>query len=81
MNDDTVQEEVELPNLWDVISSDGFNYNDYAENEQSIIKPRLEEKGYSSIIFAMGEQDSFGPLTRIVQCIDSEGNDCQFFYG
>jgi hypothetical protein len=75
------EDEEEFADLWDVISSEGFDFNDYAEHEQIILKPRLEEKGYSSIVFAMGEEDSFGPLTRVVQCVDAQGNDTTFVYG
>lgn len=76
-----MDETEELPDLSGVISLAGFDFLEYLEQEQLILKPRMEELGYSSIVFAMGEEDDFGPLTRIVQCVDPEGNDKTFFYG
>lgn len=76
-----MDEEEELPDLSDEISFEGFNFEEYFEQEQLILKPRMEEKGYSSIVFAMGEEDELGMLTRVVQCVDAEGNDRMFTYG
>lgn len=44
-----------------------FDFSRYYEDEQVILKPALELKGYTNIRFRMGERDSFGPLFRIVE--------------
>jgi hypothetical protein len=75
-----VDEEEEYPNLEDEISFEGFDFAEYVEHEQIILKPRMEAKGYSSIVFAMGEEDELGPLIRLVQCVDADGNDKVFMY-
>jgi hypothetical protein len=67
--------------LYEVISMDGFDYNLFIRDEKEILKPRLEEKGYTDIQFFMGEQDSFGPLSRICYCKDPDGNIKAFIYG
>lgn len=55
-----------------------FSYNPrtYRDEEETIIKPQLEAKGYTGITFSMGESDSFGPLSRKVHT-DQE----DFWYG
>lgn len=75
-----VDDEEEYQNLEDEISFEGFDFAEYLEHEQVILKPRMEAKGYSSIVFAMLEEDEFGPLIRVVQCVDAEGNDRTFTY-
>lgn len=67
---------MELQDLYDEISMAGFDYARYWEHEESIIKPRLEEKGHTNIRFSMGERDSFGPLTRLVHT-----DTATFIYG
>lgn len=75
-----MDDEQELLNLEDEISFEGFDFEEYVEHEQIILKPRMEAKGYSNIVFAMEEEDEFGPLVRRVQCVDAEGNDKTFTY-
>lgn len=71
----------EYEDLFDVMSFDGFSYINWAIDEDRIIRPRLEEAGYYAITFANGEADSFGPLTRVVSCIDPSGKLRKFIYG
>ena len=67
--------------LDEVISFDGFVFADYWNGEQNLLKPRLEELGYTNIRFYNGEADSFGPLMRVCECVDPEGNSRKYYYG
>lgn len=68
--------------LYDVISLEGFDYDEYWKGEEEIITPRLQEKGYENISFHDGERDSFGPLTRIVKAtVGFSGPEVEFIYG
>jgi hypothetical protein len=69
--------------LYSVLPSDkweGFSYADYRNGEQKILKPALEKLGYYNIAFYMGEQDSFGPLSRVVFAY-KDGVRFTFIYG
>lgn len=70
-----------MKELWSVVEAKGFDYDKYFDHEQTIIKPEMEAKGYTNIRFRMGEQDSFGPLSRIVSATDENGNPQTFMYG
>jgi hypothetical protein len=72
---------IHYTDLYEIISMDGFDYAMFFRDEQNILKPRLEKAGYKEIVFVMGEQDSFGPLTRVVVCTDKDDNRCYFIYG
>lgn len=67
--------------LYDHIDMTGFDYGKYREHEQSILKPRLEEKGFTDIKFIPGETDSFGPLSRGVRMTNKDGNRGTAWYG
>lgn len=59
-----------------------FDYGNYLEHEQSIIKPALEHLGYTNIFFQTAQQDSFGPLARTVWYTDPiTGEQRQAWYG
>ena len=66
-----------------LISFDGFEWNSktYFEQERTILQPRMEALGYSEIIWLNGEQDSFGPLTRVCRAFDRKGDLHWFVYG
>jgi len=63
------------PDIWD-----GFSFCNYMTGEKDILQPRLEAKGYTNIIFSMGEYDSFGPLSRVVNA-RLNGERIKFIYG
>ena len=69
-------------NLFDFIriEEDEFDFSSYYEGEEQIMKPRLEKLGYSRVVFRMGEQDSFGPLSRLVYA-EKDGQTYQWYYG
>lgn len=67
--------------LDDLISFEGFSFSKWREHEREILKPRLEEKGYTKIQFGMAEEDSFGPLVRSVTMLNSDGERVTAFYG
>ena len=71
------------PDLTEVISFAGFSFANatYHEQELKILQPRLEALGYTKIIWMMGEQDSFGPLTRLCSVISPDGKPITFMYG
>lgn len=58
-----------------------FDFSSYHSGEQRILKPALEKRGYTNVSFYMGEQDSFGPLSRGVVAKDPEGKRVRFYYG
>lgn len=59
----------------------GFRFGEYFIGEDAILRPALEAKGFTSISFAMGEADSFGPLIRNVTAVDPTGKRVMFQYG
>ena len=69
--------ELELPSeFWS-----RFSFEDYHRDEQQLLKPALEAQGFTNVVFSMGEQDSFGPLSRVVTCEDKTGKTRYFVYG
>ena len=72
---------VEYEELHKIVSFEGFDFRNFFRHEQTILKPRLERKGYKNIKFLMGEKDSFGPLTRVCHCNDKDGHKRYFIYG
>jgi hypothetical protein len=73
--------EVEYEDLPDGISLKGFNWKYYRISEEDVLRPQFDAQGFRGVTFRMGEADSFGPLTRIVQCFDKDGNARKFIYG
>lgn len=71
----------ETEELYDVISLDGLNLHTLGENEDAIIRPRLEEQGFYAIHFENCAVNKFGVLSRIVTCIDYNGKYRKFIYG
>lgn len=67
--------------LDEIISFDGFCFAAYFAGEKDILKPQLERMGYTRIRFFTLEGDSFGPLIRGCNCVDSTGVERRFFYG
>jgi hypothetical protein len=63
-----------------IVSFEGFEHRMYLDHEETILTPRLREKGYYLIIFVDGEADNLGPLRRLCRCFDSHGNQCEFWY-
>jgi hypothetical protein len=57
----------------------GFDFNNYYTCEKRMIAPLMERDGYTSIRFIMGERDSFGPLSRVVEAY-KDGKLVRFFY-
>lgn len=77
LEEETLDLEKFLPDIWDK-----FSFDRYHEGEQGIIKPALEKMGFKNIRFSMGEQDSFGPLSRIVVAFNTKTQKLQqFIYG
>lgn len=74
--------EIIFEDLYKIISFEGFTFSryNYIKEEQELLKPRLEELGFSEIEFEMGESDSFGPLSRFCTCVDAFGNKRAFIY-
>jgi hypothetical protein len=77
----TDDENVDFGHVGDLIPMHDFDYRKWQEHEQTILKPRLEEKGYTGVGFKMGESDSFGPLMRIVHMTDEKGRRGSAWYG
>lgn len=68
--------EEDIPELdWE-----GFSFKNYREGELNILAPQLERLGYTIVAWAMGESDSFGPLSRIA-FLEKEGIPYNFCYG
>jgi hypothetical protein len=67
--------------LSQVISFEGFSYPDYYRGEREILQPRLEALGYTNVQWYMGEQDEFGPLSRVCYATKADGNIERFIYG
>ena len=68
-------------NLNELLSFQGFSFSRYYRDEVTVLQPQLEELGYSEIRWYPGESDSFGPLTRTVMMVDSQGRWVQGVYG
>jgi hypothetical protein len=81
--DDEHTRDPSYPDLANVISFEGFDYDagTYQEQERELLQPQLEALGYTEIVWFPGEVDSFGPLTRLVMCINPDGNVVTFIYG
>jgi hypothetical protein len=69
--------------LPDIISFREFDYSVavYVNQELTILQPQLEKLGYTEIIWLPGEEDSFGPLSRVCRAFDEDGNLHWFYYG
>jgi hypothetical protein len=67
--------------LEDIISFDGFRWNEWPTDEKEVLQPQLAYLGYTNIRWEMGEADSFGPLTRICIATDQDGEKVRFIYG
>lgn len=61
-------------------NSDPSKGKTYREDEEEIIKPAMERKGFSRIAFFTGEQDSFGPLSRGIRAWKDDKGYI-FYYG
>lgn len=72
---------MELEDLFEVISFNGFDFNQWRTHEDTLLRPRLEALGYYAIQFQAGETDSFGPLSRVVTALDPKGIKHYFVYG
>jgi hypothetical protein len=70
----------ECEELYDVIELD-LEYETWEENEDIILRPRLEAQGFYAIHFEDCAVDNFGVLTRTVTCIDHAGKYRKFIYG
>jgi hypothetical protein len=69
-------------NLMDLISFDGFGFDEnYREQEKTILQPQLERLGYTDIQWGEGERDTWGPLTRTCRAYTRDGELTRFFYG
>jgi hypothetical protein len=72
-------------NLGDVISFARFHFNvptsAIKRQEREILEPQLIDLGYTDITWWMGEEDSFGPLSRLCRAIDKHGDEVTFIYG
>lgn len=68
--------------LWSYLelAYDAFDFNNWSHDEQSILKPAFERKGFSRVSFFMGEQDSFGPLSRGIHAWKDDKGYI-FYYG
>ncbi len=77
------REEAEAVDLLDFLGADAatFVFEEWEEGEDQILRPALERRGFTDISFSMGEQDSFGPLSRWCVAIDGDGKRRRFIYG
>jgi hypothetical protein len=68
--------------LWSYLGLDAaaFDFENYSEQEVIFLKPAFERKGFSRVAFFMGEQDSFGPLSRGIRAWKDD-KSYVFFYG
>lgn len=75
--------EAEARDLLDFLGDEAnaFDFGKYREGEQEILRPALERRGFNSIRFYMGEEDSFGPLSRMCAANDPNGTEVRFYYG
>jgi hypothetical protein len=58
-----------------------FSFAEYYKAEKEILEPQLAALGYKDMKWSTGERDSFGPLSRVCECMDSEGNTVKLIYG
>lgn len=77
------REEAEAADLLDFLGDEAsaFDFSEYDEGERDILRPALERRGFTNVSFHMGEQDSFGPLSRGCVATDGDGKRRRFFYG
>lgn len=72
-------------NLGEIISFVNFRFNVSTSvilrQEREILEPQLIDLGYSNITWEMGEEDSFGPLSRLCHATRSDGKDVTYIYG
>ena len=75
--------EAEARDLLDFIGDEAkaFDFGEYREGEADILRPALERRGFTSVRFYMGEEDSFGPLSRMCAAKDPSGAEVRFYYG
>lgn len=78
---DVTESGEEYEDLAEVISFEDFSFSAYRSHEDMLLRPRLEEQGFYAVTFHMGEYDSFGPLTRVVKCLDKNDVARKFIYG
>lgn len=62
------------------LNSEEFNFKMYLEHEKMLLKPALEKKGFSNVMFWSEEEGSFGPLTRGLKA-EKGGFQYNFYYG
>ena len=72
---------MEYESMPEEVKFDNFDFREYWKGETTILTPQLESLGYTNIRFSMGEYDSFGPLSRICHCRDSNNKQHHFVYG
>jgi hypothetical protein len=61
-------------------NSDPSKGETYRDDEEKLILPAFERKGFSRVAFFMGEQDSFGPLSRGIRAWKDD-KSYVFYYG
>ncbi|CAN7173350.1 hypothetical protein [Brevundimonas sp. LjRoot202] len=61
--------------------ADAFDFADWGKGESEMLRPALERRGFTGVGFYMGEQDSFGPLSRGCVATDPSGKRVRFYYG
>lgn len=68
--------------LWSYleVAAEAFSFENYAEDEKNILLPAFERKGFTRVAFFMGEQDSFGPLSRGIRAWKNNQGFI-FYYG
>jgi hypothetical protein len=68
--------------LWSYLelAADAFDFENYSHDEEKVLKPALERKGFTRISFFMGEQDSSGPLSRGIHAWKNDKGYI-FYYG
>lgn len=60
---------------------ENFRFEEYAADEDAVLKPFLENANFCVVGFYMGESDSCGPLTRVIRCFDPNGKPRRLVYG
>lgn len=72
-------------NLGDIISFARFHFNvptsKIIQQEKEILEPQLIALGYTNISWWMGEEDAFGPLSRLCRATNNHGDEVEFIYG
>lgn len=53
----------------------------YLDWEKTVHRYVVQTFKWGGVKFSTGEQDSFGPLSRIMTCLDNEGRRRYFIYG